>query len=91
MKEPIVNLELAKEHGLTEEEYDKVIEKLGRVPTFTELGIVSVMWSEHASYKNSIKYIKILPKDSPFMLSKAGEENAGVIDIGDNLAISFKI
>ena len=91
MFEPTVNLKLALEHGLTEEEYERVLNKLGRVPSFTELGIVSVMWSEHASYKNSIKYIKTLPKDSPAMLSKAGEENAGVIDIGDNLAISFKI
>ena len=91
MTEPIVDLELALEHGLTEEEYQMVLDKLGRVPTFTELGIVSVMWSEHASYKNSIKQIKRLPKDSPFMLSKAGEENAGVVDIGDGLAISFKI
>ncbi|MCL2064139.1 MAG: phosphoribosylformylglycinamidine synthase subunit PurL [Candidatus Cloacimonetes bacterium] len=91
MNEPIVNLMLALEHGLTEDEYNKVLEKLGRVPTFTELGIISVMWSEHASYKNSIKYIKTLPKDSPAMLSKAGEENAGVIDIGDNQAICFKI
>ena len=91
MIEPKVDLNLALEHGLLEEEYYRVIDRIGRVPTFTELGIVSVMWSEHASYKNSIKYIKTLPKDSPAMLSKAGEENAGVIDIGDNLAISFKI
>ena len=91
MIEPKVNLEIALEHGLTEDEYNKVLERLGRVPTFTELGIVSVMWSEHASYKNSIKYLKTLPKDGPAILSKAGEENAGVIDIGNNLAISFKI
>ena len=91
MIEPVVDLSLALEHGLTADEYEKVLERLGRVPTFTELGIVSVMWSEHASYKNSIKYLKTLPKDGVSILSKAGEENAGVIDIGDGLAISFKI
>ncbi|HOQ80535.1 MAG TPA: phosphoribosylformylglycinamidine synthase subunit PurL [Candidatus Cloacimonadota bacterium] len=91
MQEPKVDLSLALEHGLTEEEYELVLKTIGRTPTFTELGIVSVMWSEHASYKNSIKYLKTLPKDGPFMLTKAGEENAGVVDIGDNLAISFKI
>ena len=91
MQEPKVDLNLALEHGLTEEEYELVLKTIGRVPTFTELGIVSVMWSEHASYKNSIEYLKKLPKDGPFMLTKAGEENAGVVDIGDNLAISFKI
>lgn len=91
MKEPVVDLQLALEHGLTEEEFELVRKRIGRIPTFTELGIISVMWSEHASYKNSIKYLKTLPKDGPFMLTKAGEENAGVVDIGDNLAISFKI
>jgi len=91
MKELEVNIELAIKHGLTEKEYQKVLDKLGRVPTFTELGIISVMWSEHASYKNSIKYIKTLPKEGEYILSKAGEENAGVIDIGDGLAIAFKI
>ncbi|HOD53691.1 MAG TPA: phosphoribosylformylglycinamidine synthase subunit PurL [Candidatus Cloacimonadota bacterium] len=91
MQEPVVDLKLALEHGLTEEEYNLVLKTIGRSPSFTELGIISVMWSEHASYKNSIKYLKTLPKDGPFMLSKAGEENAGVVDIGDNLAVSFKI
>jgi phosphoribosylformylglycinamidine synthase len=91
MIEPEVSLDLALEHGLTAEEYEIIIKKMGRVPSFTELGIFSVMWSEHASYKNSIKYLKTLPKDGPDILSKAGEENAGVIDIGDGLAISFKI
>lgn len=91
MQEPVVDLKLALEHGLTEEEYNLVLKTIGRTPSFTELGIISVMWSEHASYKNSIKYLKTLPKDGPFMLSKAGEENAGVVDIGDNLAVSFKI
>jgi phosphoribosylformylglycinamidine synthase len=91
MSEPVVNLDIALEHGLSADEYEKACDKLGRIPTFTELGIISVMWSEHASYKNSIKYLKTLPKDGPYILSKAGEENAGVIDIGDSLAISFKI
>ncbi len=91
MQEMVVDLKTALDHGLTEDEYDLIQKRLGRVPTFTEIGIISVMWSEHASYKNSIKYLKTLPKDGPFMLSKAGEENAGVVDIGDNLAISFKI
>jgi phosphoribosylformylglycinamidine synthase len=91
MKEPQVTLELALEHGLTEDEFNKIIKRIGRIPTFTELGIVSVMWSEHASYKNSIKYLKTLPKDGQAILSKAGEENAGVVDIGDGLAVSFKI
>lgn len=90
-KEPKISAELIEEHGLTKEEYKIIIDKLKREPSFTELGIFSVMWSEHASYKNSIKYLKTLPKDGPFILSKAGEENAGVVDIGDGLAVSFKI
>jgi phosphoribosylformylglycinamidine synthase subunit PurL len=77
--------------GLLESEFDKIKEILGRAPNFTELSIFSVMWSEHCSYKNSIVWLKKLPKDSPRMLAKAGEENAGLVDIGDNLAISFKI
>lgn len=89
--EPEVNLELALEHGLTEEEYGWIIEKLGRTPTFTELGIYSVMWSEHCSYKNSIAVLKTLPRDGEAMLVGAGEENAGLVDIGDGLAVAFKI
>lgn len=91
MTEPIVDLDLAKEHGLTEEEYGKILSVLGRTPTFTELGIFSVMWSEHCSYKNSILMLKTLPKDGDRLLVKAGEENAGLIDIGDGLAVAFKI
>ncbi len=91
MKEPEVNLQLALEHGITEEEYNWIGEKLGRVPTFTELGIFSVMWSEHCSYKNSIALLKTLPRSGGRMLVSAGEENAGLIDIGDGLAIAFKI
>lgn len=86
-----VSLETAKTLGLTEEEFEKVKEILGRTPNFTELSIYSVMWSEHCSYKNSIKYLKTLPKDGPHMLAEAGEENAGLVDIGDGLACCFKI
>ena len=91
MKEPVVNLELAIEHGLSEEEYDKILKILDRTPTYTELGIFSVMWSEHCSYKNSLLQLKTLPKEGKQLLVEAGEENAGLIDIGDNLAVAFKI
>lgn len=91
MKEPEVTLELALEHGLTEEEYNRVLKILGRTPTFTELGIFSVMWSEHCSYKNSIAQLKTLPRSGGRLLVAAGEENAGLIDIGDDLAVAFKI
>lgn len=91
MKEPEINLELAKEHGLTEDEYGWICERLGRVPTFTELGIFSVMWSEHCSYKNSIALLKTLPRSGGRLLVGAGEENAGLVDIGDGLAVAFKI
>jgi phosphoribosylformylglycinamidine synthase subunit PurL len=91
MNEPIVNLELALQHGLTEEEYEKIKSILKRNPTFTELGIFSVMWSEHCSYKNSIALIKTLPRTGSRLLVGAGEENAGMVDIGDDLAVVFKI
>ncbi len=90
-KEPKVTLELAREHGLTEDEYDKVKKILGRDPSFTELGIFSVMWSEHCSYKNSIALLKTLPRSGSRLLVGAGEENAGLVDIGDDLAVAFKI
>ena len=90
-KEPEVTLELALEHGLTEEEYRKILEILGRKPNYTELGIFSVMWSEHCSYKNSIAVLKTLPRTGKSLLVKAGEENAGLVDIGDGLAVAFKI
>ncbi|AOS83521.1 phosphoribosylformylglycinamidine synthase II [Chlorobaculum limnaeum] len=89
--EPEVNLKLAQEHGLNEEEYAKICGVLGRTPSFTELGIYSVMWSEHCSYKNSIAVLKTLPRDGASLLTQAGEENAGLVDIGDNLAVAFKI
>jgi phosphoribosylformylglycinamidine synthase len=90
-KDPKVTLELALEHGLLKEEYDRINAMLGRVPTFTELGIFSVMWSEHCSYKNSIAQLKTLPRKGPHLLVEAGEENAGLVDIGDGLAVAFKI
>ncbi len=84
-------LQTARDLGLLEEEFTKIREVLGRTPNFTELSIFSVMWSEHCSYKNSIVWLKQLPRDSDRMLAKAGEENAGLVDIGDGLACSFKI
>ncbi len=86
-----VTLALAAEHGLNSEEYGKICTILGRTPSFTELGIFSVMWSEHCSYKNSIAVLKTLPRDGGALLTSAGEENAGLVDIGDNLAVAFKI
>ena len=86
-----VNAEVAGELGLTEDEFSKISDILGRVPNFTELSIYSGMWSEHCSYKNSIVWLKTLPKDGPHMLVKAGEENAGLVDIGEGLACAFKI
>ena len=91
MKEPEVTLELAIEHGLSEEEFDRIKKILGRNPNYTELGCFSVMWSEHASYKNSIALLKTLPRSGKRLLVQAGEENAGLVDIGDGLAIAFKI
>ncbi len=91
LNEPEVTLSLALDHGLTEEEYGWIVEKLGRVPTFVELGIYSVMWSEHCSYKNSIAELKKLPRDGEALLVGAGEENAGLVDIGDGQAVAFKI
>ena len=84
-------LEQAQDMGLTADEFKKIEEILGRTPNFTEMCIYSVMWSEHCSYKNSIKYLKTLPKEGPHMLVKAGEENAGIVDIGDGLGCAFKL
>ncbi len=88
---PKVGLELALAHGLSEDEYNRIVDVLGRTPTYTELGIYSVMWSEHCSYKNSIALLKTLPREGEHLLVGAGEENAGLIDIGDGLAVAFKI
>jgi len=87
----LTTVETAQKLGLLEEEFEKIKEILGRTPNFTELSIFSVMWSEHCSYKNSIVWLKTLPRDSDKMLAKAGEENAGLVDIGDGLACCFKI
>lgn len=87
----LATVEQAKELGLRPEEFDKIKEILGRTPNFTELSVYSVMWSEHCSYKNSIKWLKTLPKDGPHMLVKAGEENAGLVDVGDGVGCAFKI
>ena len=83
--------ELVLSHGLTEEEYDRIQAILGREPNFTELGVFSVMWSEHCSYKNTRLELKKFPTTGPKVLVKAGEENAGVIDIGDGWAVAFKM
>ncbi len=87
----LATLEQATQLGLRPEEFERIKEILGRTPTFTEMSIYSVMWSEHCSYKNSIVWLKTLPKEGEKMLAKAGEENAGLIDIGDGLACCFKI
>ncbi len=89
--EVVVTETVAKELGLTAAEYQMIVSLLGRIPTYTELGIYSVMWSEHCSYKNSILQLKTLPREGDKLLVSAGEENAGVIDIGDGYGIAFKI
>jgi phosphoribosylformylglycinamidine synthase subunit PurL len=89
--EVTVSFETAKELGLIKEEYNRILDILGRIPTYTELGIFSVMWSEHCSYKNSILKLKTLPRSGGRLLVAAGEENAGLVDIGDGLAVAFKI
>ena len=91
MSESKVNLEVAKELGINAEEFKMITDYLGREPNFTELSIYSVMWSEHASYKNSIKWLKTLPRDGGCLLTGAGEENAGLVDIGNDMACAFKI
>jgi len=89
--DPLVTPDLVNQHGLTPEEFEQIKNILGRVPNFTELGIFSVMWSEHCSYKNSRKELKKFPTTGANILVKAGEENAGVVDIGDGWAVAFKI
>ncbi len=88
--DPKITPEVVAGHGLTEEEYGKVVEALGREPTFTELGVFSAMWSEHCGYKNSKRLLRLLPTKAPWVIQGPGE-NAGVIDIGDGLALAFKI
>lgn len=87
----ITTVEDALNLGLTANEFEKVCEALGRAPNYTELGVYSVMWSEHCSYKNSIAQLKTLPRSGGRLLVEAGEENAGLVDIGDGYAIAFKI
>src|SRR5687768_7733836 len=77
--------------GLTAQEYEMICERLGRIPNYTELGVYSVMWSEHCSYKNSIAELKKLPRSGGRLLVEAGAENAGLVDIGDGYAVAFKI
>ena len=91
MTEPAITPELVAKHNLTPDEYAHAVEILGRTPSYTELGIFSVMWSEHCSYKNTRPLLKTFPTKSPKILVGAGEENAGIIDIGDGIAIAFKI
>ena len=91
MTEPQITPAIIAKHGLTPDEYARIETILGRAPNFTELGIFSVMWSEHCSYKNSKRELRKFPTTGPTVLVKAGEENAGVIDIGDGWAIAFKM
>src|SRR5688572_21570815 len=88
--DPNITPALIAEHGLTDEEYERLVSMLGRTPTFTELGIVSALWSEHCSYKHSRPLLKTLPTKGPHVLQGPGE-NAGVISVGDGLAVAFKI
>jgi phosphoribosylformylglycinamidine synthase subunit PurL len=88
--EPAVTPELVAEHGLTPDEYERIVELIGREPSFTELGIFSAMWNEHCSYKSSKVHLRTLPTKAPWVIQGPGE-NAGVIDIGDGLAVVFKM
>src|SRR5450755_4107049 len=88
---PEITPGIIEKHGITPEEYGRIRGILGRDPNFTELGIFSVMWSEHCSYKNSRPELRKFPTTGPGVLVKAGEENAGVIDIGDGWAVAFKM
>src|SRR4028119_1305130 len=91
VSDPPITPELVTKHGITPDEYERIKEILGRDPNFTELGVFSVMWSEHCSYKNSKPELRKFPTTGPRVLVKAGEENAGVIDIGDGWAVAFKM
>jgi phosphoribosylformylglycinamidine synthase len=91
MQQHEVTMDTVRELGLLPEEFEMIKKFLGRVPNYTELSIYSVMWSEHASYKNSIKWIKTLPRKGSALLAEAGAENAGLVDIGGGYACAFKI
>ena len=88
--DPEITPEVVADHGLTAEEYQKVLRIMGREPTFTELGVFSAMWSEHCGYKNSKRLLRLLPTQAPWVIQGPGE-NAGVIDVGDGYALAFKI
>lgn len=88
--QPAASSELVASHGITPDEYQKIVKTLGREPNYTELGVFSVMWSEHCSYKSSRHYLKNLPTEGPYVLQGPGE-NAGVVDIGDGWAVAFKM
>src|SRR5437763_15966049 len=90
MNEPQITPELVASHGLKPDEYERILKLIGRVPTFTELGIFSAMWNEHCSYKSSKIHLRTLPTAAPWVIQGPGE-NAGVIDIGDGLALVFKM
>jgi phosphoribosylformylglycinamidine synthase len=87
---PVITPDLVREHGVTAEEYERIVDRLGREPTLTELGVISVMWSEHCSYKSSRVHLKTLPTKGPGILVGPGE-NAGIVDIGGGWAAAFKI
>ena len=91
LEPPEIDRDLALDHGLTDDEYDEILDRLGRTPSFVELGIYSVMWSEHCSYKNSIALLQTLPQEGERLLAEVGEENAGLVDVGDGKAVAFKI
>ncbi|MGR3780360.1 MAG: AIR synthase related protein, partial [Albimonas sp.] len=88
--EPAVTQALAADHGLTAEEYQRILDLIGRTPSWTELGIFSAMWNEHCSYKSSKKWLRTLPTEGPQVICGPGE-NAGVVDIGDGDAVIFKM
>src|SRR5215213_4196894 len=90
MNETPITSEIVEQHNLSPEEYDKINQILGRKPNFTELGIFSVMWSEHCSYKSSRVHLKRLPTTGPRVIVPPGE-NAGVVDIGDGWCVAFKV
>ena len=90
MQEPAITPDLIAAHGLKSDEYDRILEIIGRVPTFTELGIFSAMWNEHCSYKSSKKWLRTLPTEGPQVICGPGE-NAGIVDIGDGQAVVFKM
>ena len=90
MEEPAITPELIEAHGLKPDEYDRILQIIGREPSFTELGIFSAMWNEHCSYKSSKKWLRTLPTDGPQVICGPGE-NAGIVDIGDGQAVVFKM